>query len=73
MLKVQNYTGKIQGDRQEKNQGLKLDLASDIRDRNVTLDNFFISYYFGQAIFRGQINIVGTKCKNKRVTDTNDR
>ncbi|KAL7371437.1 hypothetical protein ABVT39_027058 [Epinephelus coioides] len=64
---MQVYTGKPQGGRPEKNQGMQvvLDLTRGLSGRNVTCDNFFTSYDLGQRLLRRGLTMVGTVRKNK--------
>lgn len=65
---IQVYTRKISGAVPEKKQGLRvvLDLCStELKSRNVTIDNFFTTYELGKMLLKRNLTMVGTIRKNK--------
>ena len=64
---MQVYTGKPNGERPERNQGLQvgLDVTEGLHDRNVTCDNYFTSYELARQLPERKITVVGMVRKNK--------
>ncbi|XP_034390351.1 piggyBac transposable element-derived protein 4-like [Cyclopterus lumpus] len=64
---LQVYTGKADGGRPEKNQGMRvvLDMAQGLSGHNITCDNFFTSYKLGQELLKRKLTMVGTMRKKR--------
>lgn len=67
VLNFQVYTGKEPGAEPERNQGHRvvLDLVGPWRGRNITADNFFITYDLGLELLKRKMTLVGTVRANK--------
>lgn len=64
---MQVYTGKLEGEKPEKNQGMRvvLDLTYGLQGQNITCDNFFTSYALGQMLLKRKMTMLGTIRRNK--------
>lgn len=67
VLKSQVYTGKEQGEKPEKNQGMRVvfDLTNELKGHNITCDNFFSSYKLAHTLLKRKLTMLGTVRKNK--------
>ncbi|KAL6478189.1 hypothetical protein MHYP_G00140240, partial [Metynnis hypsauchen] len=64
---LQVYTGKPPEGAAEKNQGMHvvLEMTEGLQGHNITCDNFFTSYRFGDELQETKLTLLGTVRKNK--------